>query len=165
MKQNKKRILCAALATAMTAGMMSACVPQKTSQPTAAPTTAANTTAAAGASGESQTAAEKALFNATGLPIVNEPVIYEMAAMSRHNKNFADLEFFQKLEENTGVHVEWNMSSQDGWKEKKGLLFAGELPDAFYGQAILTDVDVIKYGSQRMLIPLNDLIEQYAPNV
>ena len=33
-----------------------------------------------------------------------------------------------------------------GWMErKKGLLFAGELPDAFYGQGILSDVDVIGY--------------------
>ena len=167
MKQNKKRILCAALATAMTAGMMSACVPQKTTQTTAAAptTTAAGTTASGESSGESSAAAEKGLFNATGLPIVNEPVTYEMAAKSSHNKNFSELEFFQKLEENTGVHIDWNMSSEDGWKEKKGLLFAGELPDAFYGQAILTDVDVIKYGSQGMLIPLNDLIDQYAPNV
>lgn len=167
MKQNKKRILCAVLTTAMTAGMMTACVPQKTTQATAAPpaATTAPTTAQGGSSGESSAAAEKELFNAAGLPIVNEPVTYEMAAKSRHNKNFSELEFFQKLEENTGVHIEWNMSSEDGWKEKKGLLFAGELPDAFYGQAILTDVDVIKYGSQGMLIPLNDLIEQYAPNV
>ena len=50
-------------------------------------------------------------------------------------KTLADLEFFQKLEQETGVHIEWNMSSEDGWKEKKGLLFAGELPDAFYGAA------------------------------
>ena len=88
-----------------------------------------------------------------------------MAAKSRHNKNFADLEFFQRLEQETGVHIEWNMSSEDGWKEKKGLLFAGELPDAFYGQGILSDVDVIKYGNQGMLIPLNDLIDKHAPNV
>ena len=57
------------------------------------------------------------------------------------------------------------MSSEDGWDEKKGLLFAGELPDAFYGQGILTDVDVIKYASQGILIPLEDMIEEYCPNI
>lgn len=99
------------------------------------------------------------------LPIVEDLVTYEMAAKTRHNKNFADLQFFQELEEKTNVHIEWNMSSEDGWKEKKGLLFAGQLPDAFYGQGILSDVDVIKYSSQGLLIPLDDLIDDYAPNV
>lgn len=99
------------------------------------------------------------------LPLVEGTVTYEMAAKSRHNKNFADLLFFQELEKKTGVHVEWNMSSEDGWREKKGLLFAGKLPDAFYGQGILSDVDVIKYGSQGLLIPLEELIDKHAPNL
>ena len=104
-------------------------------------------------------------FHPEGLPIVDNKVTFELAAKTRHNKNFANLEFFQELEEKTNVHIEWNMSSEDGWKEKKGLLFSGDLPDAFFGQAILTDVDVIKYASQGLLIPLDDLIEQYCPNI
>ncbi|MCI9360426.1 MAG: extracellular solute-binding protein [Hungatella sp.] len=163
MKRNRKQLICTALSVTMALGALSACVPQKTSQPPAA--TAAPSSHAAAAEGQTEASQETAAFNETGLPIVNQTVTYEMAAKSRHNKNFAELEFFQKLEEETNIHIEWNMSSEDGWKEKKGLLFAGELPDAFYGQGILSDVDVIKYGSQGMLIPLNDLIEQYAPNV
>lgn len=155
MKWNKKQLLCTVLAATMTTGMLTGCVPKKVSQPEVNSETATTAT----------TSIEESIFNVVGLPIVNEQVTYEIAAKSRHNKNFSELEFFQKLEENTSVHVDWNMSSEDGWKEKKGLLFAGELPDAFYGQGILTDVDVIKYGSQGMLIPLNDLIDQYAPNV
>ena len=46
-----------------------------------------------------ETEEDKPLMNQTGMPIVNAPVTYEMAAKSRHNKNFADLEFFQKLED------------------------------------------------------------------
>lgn len=165
MKRNRKRILCVALTAAMTTGLLSACVPQKTTQPAPTTTASSETTAAEKQAEQADAAEETKAFNETGLPIVNQTVTYEMAAKSRHNKNFAELEFFQNLESETGVHIEWNMSSEDGWKEKKGLLFAGELPDAFYGQGILSDVDVIKYGSQGMLIPLNDLIEQYAPNV
>ena len=105
-------------------------------------------------------------MNETGLPIVNEPITYEIAASTQKNKNFKDLEFFQTLEADTNVIIEWNMSSDDGWNEKKSLLFASNmLPDAFYGQNILTDVDISKYGAQGMLIPLNDLIDQYAPNI
>ncbi|EJW97007.1 family 1 extracellular solute-binding protein, partial [gut metagenome] len=143
-----------ALLAAMLAGtMMTGCIPQKTSGGTSEK--------------PSDSTAELAAqsFHAEGLPIVDETITFDVAAKSRHNKNFSNLEFFQKLEEKTNVHVEWNMSSDDGWKEKKGLLFAGELPDAFYGQAILTDVDVVKYASQGLLIPLDDLIEKYAPNI
>lgn len=161
--RNRKRMLCAVLAAAMTAGLMAGCVPQKSSR-TETAASGGESKETAGSGGE-QAKEEKSVFHSEGLPIVSETVTFEMAAKSRHNKNFAELEFFRKLEEETGVHIEWNMSSEDGWKEKKGLLFAGELPDAFYGQGILTDIDVIRYGSQGMLIPLNDLIDEYAPNI
>ena len=99
-------------------------------------------------------------------PIVEEPITYEIAANTRMNKNFKDLEFFQKVEAKTNVLINWNMTAESGWNEKKSLLFASnKLPDAFYGQDILTDIDLIKYGSQGLLIPLNDLIDEYAPNL
>lgn len=143
-----KKILCGVLAAAMVGTALTGCVPQKTndsSKPASGSTVSADN------------------FNAEGLPILKEKQTFELAAKSRYNKNFADLQFFQDLEEQTNVHIEWNMSSEDGWDEKKGLLFAGELPDAFYGQGILTDVDVIKYASQGILIPLEDMIEKYCP--
>lgn len=118
------------------------------------------------AKGEKETAQTQDIgFHATGLPITDEKVTFELAAKSRHNKNFNDLEFFKNLEEQTNVHINWNMSPETGWEEKKGLLFAGDLPDAFYGQNILTEVDVINYGSQGLIIPLEDLIDQYCPNL
>lgn len=151
----KKRITAVLLTTAMAVSGLTACVPKATNEISA-------TTTAAVAAGE--TAAEFTV-NKEGLPIVNQPITYEIAASTQKNKNFKELVYFQKLEEATGVIINWNMSSDDGWKEKKSLLFAGNtLPDAFYGQDILTDVDIIKYASQGMLIPLNDMIEEYAPN-
>lgn len=108
----------------------------------------------------------KVTVNKTGLPIVDEPITYELAANTRKNKNFKNLEYFQKLEAKTNVLIDWNMSPEDGWTEKKSLLFASNiLPDAFYGQDILTDIDIIRYGSEGLLIPLNDLIDEYAPNL
>lgn len=151
----KKRFVSALLVAAVAASGLSACVPKATEQ--------AATTQAASAAGETQ---EEFKVNKEGLPIVNQQVVYEIAASTQKNKNFKDLEFFQKLEEETNVIINWNMSSDDGWNEKKSLLFAGNtLPDAFYGQGILTDVDIIKYASQGMLIPLNELIDEYAPNL
>lgn len=151
----RKRFTATLLAGAMMVTGLTACVPKATSETTASATT--------GAAGETQAEME---VNKEGLPIVTQPITYEIAASTQKNKNFKELEYFQKLEEETNVIINWNMSSDDGWKEKKSLLFAGNtLPDAFYGQDILTDVDIIKYASQGMLIPLNNLIEEYAPNI
>ncbi len=149
----RKRVIMAFAAAALTASAMAGCVPQATSE-----TEAASTAAVA--------EGEELVINKEGLPIVNQPITYEIAANTQKNKNFKDLEYFQKLEESTNVIINWNMTPEVGWNEKKSLLFAGNtLPDAFYGQDILTDVDITKYGSQGMLIPLNDLIDEYAPNL
>lgn len=104
-------------------------------------------------------------FNKTGLPILNEPQGVTITAITKKNKNFKELQFFQDIEASTNVMVNWSMNGREGWEEKKSLIFAGnDLPDAFYGYQILTDIEIVKYGSQGMLIPLNDLIDQYAPN-
>lgn len=109
---------------------------------------------------------ENLVVNKSGLPIVDEPLTFEVAADTRKNKNFKELEFFEMLESKTNVLIDWNMSPENGWTEKKSLLFASNmLPDAFYGQGILTDVDIIKYGAEGLLLPLNDLIDEYAPNL
>ena len=153
----KKRLMSTLLTVTVMASALTACVPK------AANETAAPAATKAAEAGETQAAFE---VNKEGLPIVNQPITYEIAASTQKNKNFKELEFFQKLETDTNVIVNWNMSSDDGWNEKKSLLFASNtLPDAFYGQDILKDVDIIKYASQGMLIPLNDLIDEYAPNL
>lgn len=145
----RKWILVLAAAAGMASGI-AGCVPQATSETETA----------------SAVSEEELVINKEGLPIVNQPVTYEFAANTQKNKNFKELEYFQKLEEDTNVIINWSMSPEAGWSEKKSLLFAGNtLPDAFYGENILTDVDITKYGSQGMLIPLNDLIDEYAPNL
>lgn len=156
----KKRTTSILLATVLAASSLTACVPQATSETKPA----AATTASGGAAAAETEAAFQ--VNKEGLPIVNQPITYEIAATTKKNKNFKELEFFQTLEAETNVMVDWNMTSDDAWNEKKSLLFASNtLPDAFYGQNILTDIDIVKYASQGLLIPLNDLIDEYAPNL
>lgn len=116
-----------------------------------------------GASGES--GATDTGFNATGYPVVEEPVTFEVATKTTNANPYEDMVYFKNIEEKTNVHIDWNVSPDSGWNERKGLLFAGDMPDAFYGNNVLTDIDVVKYGSQGLLIPLNDLIEEYAPNL
>lgn len=150
----KKRLICTLLALSLVVAGFSSCVPSATDNGGSKPT-----------SGDT-TSGGSVVVKKDGLPIVDQPLTYEIAASTQKNKNFKELEYFQNLEKETNIIINWNMSSDDGWKEKKSLLFAGtDLPDAFYGQDILTDIDVIKYASQGMLIPLNDLIDDYAPNL
>ncbi|QUI25416.1 extracellular solute-binding protein [Vallitalea pronyensis] len=79
----------------------------------------------------------------------------------------AEVELYKELEAETGVKINWQTSQNNGWEEKRSLLFAsGDLPDAFFGNGILTDDEVLKYGSQGMLIPIEDYITpELTPNL
>ena len=44
------------------------------------------------------------------------------------------------------------------------MLGSNDLPDAFYRIAFGTD-ELMKYGKQGLFVPLEDLIEQHAPNL
>ncbi|WP_248926231.1 extracellular solute-binding protein [Paenibacillus hamazuiensis] len=106
-------------------------------------------------------------MNATGLPIVKDKVKLKIAAVYgiAGQKPFGDLPFFKDVEEKTNVQIEWNMNDKNNWKEKKNLLFAsGDYPDAVYGHYVLETDEVAKYGTQGIFIPLEGLIEKYAPN-
>jgi putative aldouronate transport system substrate-binding protein len=73
------------------------------------------------------------------------------------------LAFFQKLEAETGVRIEWEMITS-GWNEKRALIFANnELPDAFFGAKAFTNTDIINNAS--FFEPLEDYIEAYCPNI
>lgn len=145
----KKKVLALPLALLMATSLVAGCVPKATSTNT----------------NVEQTSVAEENFNKTGLPILNEPQSFTISAITKKNKDFKELKYFQDLEAATNVQINWNMNAREGWEEKKSLLFAGnDLPDAFYGYRSLTDVEIVKYASQGMLIPLNDLIEEYAPN-
>ena len=78
-----------------------------------------------------------------------------------------EMVFFKNLEEYTGVHINWTKIQQAEYDEKKNLLLAAnkDLPDAFFGKYSLSSSDLITYGSQGILLPLNDLIDTCAPNL
>ncbi|MDF2962970.1 MAG: extracellular solute-binding protein [Paenibacillus sp.] len=106
-------------------------------------------------------------MNASGLPIVKEKVTLNIAGFYgiAGQKPFGDLPFFKDVEAKTNVQIKWNMNDGNSWKEKKNLMFAsGDLPDAFYGHYILETDEVVKYGYQKIFIPLEGLIEKHAPN-
>jgi len=98
----------------------------------------------------------------------DEKITLKVAAMKTPvvTKDYNEMDIVKKWEEATNVHADWTIIARDGWDEKKNLMFASnDLPDVFYGTYALSDSDVLKYGAQGMLVPLNDLIDQYAPNL
>ena len=69
------------------------------------------------------------------------------------------------MQELTNINLDIMAIPDDGYNERKNLTFAsGQLPDFFFGGR-LTPSDEVTYGAQGFLIPLEDLIAQYAPNL
>lgn len=69
---------------------------------------------------------------------------------------------YQQLEEQTGIHVEFETVRGSNWLDKKATLFASqELPDAFMSQGI-EDSDIM--ANKSLFVPLNDYIEN-SPNI
>ncbi|WP_283153794.1 ABC transporter substrate-binding protein [Guptibacillus hwajinpoensis] len=110
--------------------------------------------------------AESADFNEEGLPIVDDQVTLEFVSPKAPlAPKYDEMEIFNTLEDMTNVKIEWSNIPDDGYEEKKNLMLAsGDLPDAFYS-AKFTDLDIVKYGQNGTLIPLEDLIEEHAPNI
>jgi putative aldouronate transport system substrate-binding protein len=108
---------------------------------------------------------EEAGVNPTGFPIVDDKVtVKAFAAKFFSNADWNTIKLWQEYEKTTNIHIEWDTIQKDGLKEKRNLLMAGgEYPDMFYASAFSRS-DMFKYGKQGIFLPLNDLIDQYAPN-
>ncbi|MBW7454919.1 extracellular solute-binding protein [Paenibacillus sepulcri] len=105
-------------------------------------------------------------FNQTGFPIVKEPIKVSMMG-ARHALvgEWKNLQFFKEMQEKTNIQFEFNTPPQADYDEKKNLSFAsGEIPDVFFGGQLTPD-DEFTYGKQGVLIPLEGLVEKFAPNI
>ncbi|MEK3883259.1 extracellular solute-binding protein [Paenibacillus sp. PL2-23] len=104
-------------------------------------------------------------LNATGYPVVNEKVTLKlMGAKGANQGPWDQMMFFEEMEKITNIHFDFDTPDSKVFQEKKNLTFASDnLPDVFFAGS-LTTFDQINYGKQGLLIPLEDLIDQYAPN-
>lgn len=122
----------------------------------------------AGGTGESD-AKPTVSFNASGLPITDEKVTLTFVGMNMNNTRvgrYDETDMMKYLEEKTNVRIVWDMVPQTSWKEKKNLLIAsGQLPDGFMGPLSLTADEAQRLGADGLLLPLDDLVATYAPNL
>lgn len=73
---------------------------------------------------------------------------------------------FQRLQEETNVEIEWTCFVTDQFADKKNLALANarSLPDGLFN-ADMSDYDLLRYAKQGVVIPVEDLIEEYMPNL
>ncbi|WP_211746641.1 extracellular solute-binding protein [Paenibacillus sp. Marseille-Q4541] len=122
--------------------------------------------AACGSSGDSAGSSNTAaVVNKDGYPVVEEPITLTMMSKDTGMQNWNDMAVFDEMEKLTNIKFEFANAPMDSFDTKKNLVFAsGDLPDIFYG-ADLKPGEEVTYGSQGVLLPLEDLIDTYAPNL
>lgn len=106
--------------------------------------------------------------NKTGFPIVDEPLTLKVfAGKSAQNvdSDWNDILIWNHYAEKTNINIQWEQIQTDSMAEKRNLALAsGSLPDVFF-LASVPNLDLFNYGKQGTFIVLNDLIEEYAPNL
>ena len=110
---------------------------------------------------------EEANLNIEGFPIVNEPVTLTVYGMRDQNQaNWDEVMVLNDYEAMSNVHMDYQEVPADGFQENLQLLFASnDLPDIFL-RCWLTPNQIATYGvTSQQIIPLEDLIEKYAPNL
>lgn len=156
-----RRVTALLLSGVLTAGLLTGCGNSKDAQvpaETGEKTAAGETTAGGG---------EASGINKEGFPIVNEKIT--MTVYGQRDQNHVpwnEMVVLNKYEEMTNIHMDYQEVPADGFEENKQLLFASnELPDIFLKSDIKVD-QIATYGpGSGQLMVLDDLIEQYAPNL
>lgn len=73
---------------------------------------------------------------------------------------------FQRLEDETNLKIEWTCFVKDQFSDKKNLALANakSLPDGLF-DADMSDYDLLRYAKQGVIVPVEDLIDEYMPNL
>ena len=145
MKKNVKRFAAAALAMTMAASAFTGC----------------------GSKGNSASNADKVDVSNLSFPLDEKVTITGMTSYpvgTEEEPNNRTI--FKRLEDDTNVHVEWTAISSDQWGDKISLNMANvnTLTD-FVFNAGFSDSDLLRYADQGVIIPVEDYIDEYMPNL
>ena len=114
------------------------------------------------ATGEAESVGSATVNEVGTLPVVDETVTITVAAIIPPNiSDISTNTATTWAEEKTNIHVEWQTLQWGGEGRNKANLMlssGADLPDVFLGNQIVRGVDY-SYGSQGLLMPLNDYIE------
>ncbi|SDD41667.1 putative aldouronate transport system substrate-binding protein [Paenibacillus sp. UNCCL117] len=98
-------------------------------------------------------------------PIVTKPMTIKMFAPQLARLENMETNLFTKyLQDKTNIQIKWDLVPEKALNDRKQLMLAsGDYPEVILHGA-LTKEEQMKYGKQGVFIPLNDLIDKYAPN-
>ena len=145
MKKNVKRFAAAALAMTMAASAFTGC----------------------GSKGNSASNADKVDVSNLSFPLDEKVTITGMISYPTGTEEEPNNRtIFKRLEDDTNVHVEWTAISSDQWGDKISLNMANvnTLTD-FVFNAGFSDSDLLRYADQGVIIPVEDYIDEYMPNL
>ncbi len=87
------------------------------------------------------------------------------SAYATSTQNPEEKVIYQRIKEETNVNIDWTCYVSDQFVEKRNLMLAtGDLPDVILN-ADMSSLDLLKYGNQGIIVPLENLIEDYMPNL
>ncbi|AEG44851.1 ABC transporter substrate-binding protein [Isoptericola variabilis] len=127
-------------------------------------------TGCSGSGGDAEAEVEDASaefgFNPEGLPIVDETLSLTFGGTkSPLAPDYSEMELVQQWEKDTNISITWENLPEQVYMEKKNLMLASEdLPDVLFNTG-LTDAEVVQNGTNGTLLPLEGLIEEYAPTL
>lgn len=109
---------------------------------------------------------EIAKINSGGFPLSKEPVTLKMAGMKTTVLgDWNNMLVFKEYEKATNVKVIFDTIAEDIYRERLNIMLASnDLPDAFL-KGNLEPMDVAEYSANESLIPMENLIDNNAPNI
>lgn len=121
-----------------------------------------------GSKDSNRAVSESAKVNATGMPIVNEPLeltFFTGLAATNGSTKFEDRLVYSEYEKMTNMKIKFELVPFDSLEEKRNLALANrDYPDAFF-TARMPAADLMRYGREGVFVRLDELIDSYAPNL
>ena len=105
-----------------------------------------------------------ALCCLSSIALAKTPTLKVLAVLDARSPKLETLSNFQRIEEETGVKIEWEYIPSTAWDEQKSLILAsGDLPDIFFGAKAMKTSDIM--ANVEYFLPLQDLIAEYGQNI
>lgn len=101
-------------------------------------------------------------------PVVKNPIKLTVFAPLRPSVSSYEYDkntFTKYFTDTTGIEFDWQTSTEsDSVAKRNAMLTSGTYPEVFLN-GYFSPSELFLYGKQGIFIPLNDLIDKYAPNI
>lgn len=142
MKRNVRRALAVMLITVTAAGSLAGC-------------------------GKKSTESEQKVLTDVSFPLEETATLsFITSASPTSTQDPNERAIFKRLQEKTNVEIDWTCFVSDQFADKKNLALSKKdsLPDGLFNAGMGT-YDLLRYAKQGVIIPVEELIDQYMPNL